>query len=174
MIASVASFIFVLVVLSIPTYGLYRKLDIMDIFALGAKDGMATILRMLPFIVGIFTSIRMLRASGFFDSIGYCLGPVFKAIGIPVELLPLILMRPFSGAASNALLVDLLKDQGGNSMVGMMAATIMGSTETTFYVVSFYFAAVSVRKIKYALWTSLMADVAGMMAAAYIVPKLFS
>lgn len=174
MIAQMSSFIFIVVVLGIPSYGLYRKVDIMNTFTRGAQDGMATVLKMTPFIIGMFTAIRMLRVSGFFEIASACLGPLLQYIGIPVELLPLMLMRPFSGSASNALLVDILKEHGGNSMIGMMAATLMGSTETTFYVVAFYFAAVSVRKIRYALWTSLLADVAGMFAAAYIVPWMFA
>lgn len=174
MLDFIASLLFLSVVIAIPTYGFYRKIDLMHFFSEGAHSGLETLKRLLPFLLGMFTAIRMLRASGFFDTMASWMAPLFTRLGVPSELLSLMLIRPFSGAASNAILVDILKEHGGNSLLGMMAATIMGSTETTFYVISFYFAAVGVKKIRYALWTSLLADVSGMLAAAYLVPWLFS
>lgn len=170
MSAMIASCVFVLLVLGIPSYGLYRGLDVMKLFKHGACDGMQVLYNMLPFILGLYTAIRMLRASGFFEMAANLLHPVFAMMSVPIELLPLILMRPFSGAASNAILVDILKEYGGDSVFGLMAATIMGSTETTFYIISFYFASVAIKKIRYALWTSLLADLVGMLVAIYIVP----
>jgi len=173
MMTFIASFIFMSMVLMIPVYGLYRKVDIFTAFGEGASDGVQTIMRMLPFVIGMFTAIRMLRASKFFETMSYILGPMLNSLGIPIEILPLMLIRPFSGAASNGFLVDILKEHGGNSMLGMMAATIMGSTDTTLYIIAFYFGAVGVKKMRYAFWTSLLADFAGMLVAVYLVPHMF-
>lgn len=168
----IASFLFLGFLLWILCYGLYRNIDVLKSFREGGKTGLDTMLNIAPLVVGMVTSVQMLRASGFLDALSHAIAPALTSIGLPSELLPLMFMRPFSGSASNALLVDLLKKHGGNSLIGMMGATIMGSTETTFFLITVYFSSVGVKKIRYALWTSLIADLCGMLAAAYWVARI--
>ena len=115
----------------------------------------------------------MLRASGAIEFISYAFSGVLSALGVPPEMLPLAIARPFSGSASNAILIDVISTYGPDSLYAKMAATIMGSTETTFYVVAVYVGAIGVRKTRYAVPAGLIADLAGLLAAVWISRWLF-
>src|SRR3990167_6245029 len=112
----------------------------------------------------MIVAIGMLRASGFFDVIAKLIGPSLNRLGMPTDLLPLAFIRPFSGSAANGIAAEIIHHNGGNSIVSKMAATIMGSTETTFYVIAVYFGAVQVRRTRHAIPTGLLADFAGIVA----------
>ena len=108
---------------------------------------------------------------------GYSLGalraPALKAVGMPPELLPLALIRPFSGSASTGMMAELIHAHGGNSLISKTAATMMGSTETTFYVIAVYFGAVNIRRTRHAIPAGLLADFAGIVAAVLICRYLY-
>ena len=163
----IVSFIFMLFVIGIPWYGLYRRVDIFALFSEGVKDGVQVITTMLPFILGMYTAVRMLRASGFFDNLNYVLSPLMIRIGIPVEILPLLMIRPFSGSASNGIFMDLLKEHGPESLVGIMGANILGSTETALYIITFYFGSLDIKKIRYTLVSCLLVYIIATCVAVY-------
>ena len=170
---SLSDFIFLSLVAGIPLYGYVRGISVFDSFVDGAKEGLPLIIKILPYLVAMIIAVGMLRASGAIEFMSYSLGGVLDLFGLPKEMLPLAIARPFSGAASNAILVDMINTYGPDSLFAKMAATIMGSTETTFYVIAVYFGAVGIKKTRYAVPAGLIADVAGLIAAVWISRWLF-
>jgi spore maturation protein B len=168
-----ATLLFLLFVVGIPLYGTYKKINVFNAFIDGAKQGFETTIGIVPHLVAMLVAIGMLRASGFFDSVSHVLGPLLHKIGMPVDVLPLALMRPFSGSAANGILVDIIHQHGGNSYVAYLAATIMGSTETTFYVIAVYFGVVNIRFTRHAIPAGLIADFVGIVASVIVCQYLF-
>lgn len=160
-------------VAGIPFYGALKKVSVFDAFVEGAKGGVETMVRIIPHLVALIVAIGMLRASGFFDLVGVYAGPFFERIGVPTEILPFALVRPFSGSAANGVMAELIHNHGGDAFISKLAATMMGSTETTFYVVAVYFGAVGIRKTRYAIPAGLLADLAGMIASIIVCRYLF-
>lgn len=158
----------------IPLYAMIKKVDVFDAFIIGAKQGFDTIVNIIPYLIAMMVAIGMLRASGFFELLGKSLGPVLIWIGMPPELLPLALIRPFSGSASTGIMAELIHQHGGNSFIAKAAATLMGSTETTFYVIAVYFGAVGIRRTRHAIPAGLLADLAGVIATVVVCRYLFT
>lgn len=160
-------------VVGIPLYGAYKKLDVFEVFVTGAKKGFETSISIIPNLIALMVAIAMLRASGFFELLFTLLAPVLNAIGMPSELLPLTLIRPFSGSAATGVMAEIIHENGGNSFISKAAATIMGSTETTFYVVAVYFGSVGIARTRHAIWAGLLADLAGIVASVCVCRYLF-
>ena len=158
----------------IPLYGMLKKIDVFDAFIVGAKQGFDTSVSIIPYLIAMMVAIGMLRASGFFELLAVWLGPLLAAIGMPSELLPLALIRPFSGSASTGVMAELIHEHGGNSFIAKAAATLMGSTETTFYVIAVYFGAVGIRRTRHAIPAGLLADLAGVIATVLVCRYLFT
>jgi spore maturation protein B len=169
----ISNIIFLLFVVGIPFYGAYKKINVFDSFVEGAKDGFQTAVNLIPYLVGMLLAIGMLRASGFFDLLQHAIAPILTRLNIPLDIIPLVLVRPFSGSAANGVLVDIIQQHGGDSAISKLAATIMGSTETTFYVVAVYFGAVNIRHTRFAIPAGLLADFAGMLTAIFVCRYLF-
>lgn len=173
-INQLSNWIFLSFVVGIPCYAGLKKINVFDAFVTGAKQGFETSISIMPYLIAMMVAIGMLRASGFFDLLNQLLGPVLIAIGMPPELLPLAIIRPFSGSASTGIMAELIHQYGGNSMIGKTAATIMGSTETTFYVIAVYFGAVGIKRTRHAIPAGLLADLAGIIASVVVCRYLFS
>lgn len=169
----VSNGIFLLFVLGIPFYGAWKKINVFDSFIEGSKEGFQTAVNLIPYLIAMMVAIGLLRASGFFELMQQLMQPLMNRFHLPTDILPLVLIRPFSGAASNGILADIIQHQGGDSWVSKLAATIMGSTETTFYVVAVYFGAVNIRHTRYAIPAGLLADLFGMIAAVIVCRMLY-
>ncbi len=154
-------------------YGHIRGVNVYDTFIEGAKEGLSTVLRIFPYMVAMFVAIGIFRTSGAMDVLVRLLSPLANLVGIPAEMLPLALMRPISGMASTGILGELYKTYGPDSFIGRAASTMMGSTETIFYTLSIYFGAVGIKKIRYTLWGSLLADIAGLVASVIVCTIVF-
>jgi len=161
------------VVVGIPLYSTRKKIDAFDAFVGGAKQGFEMSISLIPYLVAMLVAIGMLRASGFFVLMNQALSPFLNQMGMPAELLPLALVRPFSGAAATGVMAELMHTHGGNSFIAKTAATMMGSTETTFYVVAIYFASVNIRRTRHAIVAGLLADLAGIIASVMVCRYLF-
>lgn len=162
------------IISGICVFGYFRKVSVYDSFVEGAKEGVDLVVKIIPYFVAMVVAIGMLRASGAIDMISAWIAPSLTALGFPVDLLPLALVRPFSGAATNGVYVDILQQHGGNALVSHMAGTMMGSTETTFYVIALYFGAVNIQRIRHAAWAGLFADCVGVIASVVICKFLLS
>jgi len=158
----------------IPLYAaMRRKVPVYETFVEGAKDGFGTAINIIPHLVGMMVAISMFRASGAMELILSGVRPLFDAIGIPSEVLPLGLLRPLTGAGSLAFTADLIQTYGPDSMIGRIASTIQGSTDTTLYVLTVYFGAVGIRRTRYALKVGLFSDIVGFFAAVFICLYIF-
>nr|WP_309568595.1 spore maturation protein [Paenibacillus sp. sptzw28] len=157
----------------IPLYAAFRKIPVYETFIEGAKDGFGTAINILPHLVGMMVAISMFRASGAMDMLGALIKPLFDQMGIPSEVLPLGLLRPLTGAGSLAFTAELIKTYGPDSMIGRIASTIQGSTDTTLYVLTVYFGAVGIRRSRYALKVGLFSDIVGFAAAIVVCLYIF-
>ena len=146
-----------------------RGTDVYAALCAGAKNGLGVLRDILPPLVVLLTAIAMLRASGALDALCGVLSPLLTALGIPPECAPLMLLRPFSGSGALAVGGEIMRRYGPESTVGRTAAVMLGSTETTFYVVGVYFGAAGVRKTRYAIPAALIADAVGFVMAAATV-----
>ncbi|MEG0069334.1 spore maturation protein [Cetobacterium sp.] len=164
-----------MIILFIVSYAYFvKKVKVYEVFCEGAKEGFSTAVRIIPFLVAMLVAIGVFRASGAIDVIIKYLNPILEFIGMPGEVLPMAIMRPLSGGGSTGIMNDIFITYGPDSMVGRMASVMMGSTETTFYVLAVYFGAVSIRKTRHAVVAGLLADVAGILAAVWICNIMFS
>lgn len=154
-------------------WGLIRKVKVYDVFVDGAKEGFSVAVRIIPYLVAMLVAIAIFRASGAMDLLSACLAPLTSLIGMPPETLPMALMRPLSGSGSLGIMAELMKAHGPDSLIGVMASTMYGSSETTFYVLAVYFGAVGIKRTRHAVLAGVIADVAGMLAAVWIVNLLF-
>jgi spore maturation protein B len=160
--------VILLFVVGIPVYAHFRKVPVYDTFIEGAKEGFPLLIRLIPYFVGMLVAIGMLRASGAFDLLSNLLTPLLIHLGIPVEIVPIALIRPFSGSAATAAVADLLHNQGGNAYLSHLGAIVMNATEATFYVVAVYCGAANIRKIRHALTASLIVDITAMLTAIWV------
>lgn len=173
--STISSWMIPAIIVFIPLYAALRKKQpVYETFVDGAKDGFGTAIAIIPHLVGMMTAISMFRASGAMEMMLSAVRPLFDAVGIPSEVLPLGLLRPLTGAGSLAFTADLIETFGPDSMIGRMASTIQGSTDTTLYVLTVYFGAVAVRRSRYALKVGLFSDAVGFFAAILICLYIFA
>lgn len=159
--------------LLILVMGLVTEVKVYDVFAEGAKEGIATIVRIIPTLVGLIVAVGVFRASGALDFLVYITSPVAGLLGIPPEAMPLALLRPVSGSASLALVAETIRVYGPDSFVGRVVSTMMGSTETIFYTLAVYFGSVGIRNIRYTLIAALIADAVSVTAASWACAFIF-
>jgi spore maturation protein B len=153
--------------------GMFRKVKVYDVFIEGAKEGFQVAVKIIPFLVGILVAIGMFRASGAMELLLSALRPVASATGFPADLIPLAILRSLSGSGSLALTTDIIKTQGPDSLLARMAATMYGSTETTFYVLAVYFGSIGVRRTRHAVPAALVGDVVAAIATVAVCMWLF-
>ncbi len=154
-------------------YGAIKKVKIYEVFVEGAKEGFDVAVRIIPYLVAMLVAIGIFRAGGAMEILIYALTPVTNLIGMPAEALPMAIMRPLSGSGSLGIMAEIIATHGPDSFIGILVSTFFGSTETTFYVLAVYFGAVNIRKTRHALAAGLLADVAGIIGAVFIVNLLF-
>ena len=150
-----------------------RKVKVYDVFIEGAKEGFEVAVKIIPFLVGILVAIGMFRASGAMELLLAGLRPLAAATGFPAELIPLAILRSLSGSGSLALTTDIIKTQGPDSLLARMAATMYGSSETTFYVLAVYFGAIGVRRTRHAVPAALVGDVVAAIATVAVCMWMF-
>ena len=153
--------------------GIWKRVDCFSAFKEGAKDGIAAVFNILPALTGLMVSIYVFRESGALDLLVKALAPAGKLFGIPAEVLPLALLRPVSGSASLALLNDIFKMYGPDSIIGKISATLLASTETVFYVVTVYLAGCGIKKTRYIIPVALIAGFIGLIVACRVVIIFF-
>ena len=152
--------------LGVSALALGRRVDVYDVLLAGGKRGLELVKSILPALVMLLTAVELLRASGAMEALTRLLAPASAWLGIPPETLPLVLVRPLSGSAALAVGAELMTTYGPDSLIGRTAAIMLGSTETTFYTVSVYFAAAGVKRSRYAIPAALAADLTGFVAAS--------
>ena len=168
-----SAFVLPVLIVGFPLYGLIKKVAVYEEFVVGAKDGFKVAITIIPYLVAILFAIGMFRASGAMDFMISGLRPAFSWFGIPPEVLPMMIIRPLTGSGSAAIVLDMIQQFGEDSILVKMAATMFGSTETTFYVIAVYFGAVNVRKTRHAIPAGLIADGVALILSVFVVRWLF-
>ncbi len=161
------------IILSFIIYGAVKKVKIYEKFVEGAKEGFNVAVKIIPYLVAMLVAIGIFRAGGAMNILISILEPLTNLIGMPPEALTMAIMRPLSGSASLGIMTDIIAKYGADSYLGILVSTFFGSTETTFYVLAVYFGAVNIVRTRHAVAAGLLADVAGMLGALFIVKLLF-
>ncbi|HIY63483.1 MAG TPA: spore maturation protein [Candidatus Mediterraneibacter stercoripullorum] len=160
-----SDFIVPFIILSVVVYGLLKGLNVYDSFIKGARSGFITVIRIMPTLIGLMAAVGILRASGFLDFLAEIIGRFSDHIGFPGELVPLSIVKMFSSSAATGLLLDIFKEFGTDSRIGLIASISMCCTETIFYTMSVYFMTAGVRRSRYTLAGALIATFAGLAAS---------
>lgn len=156
-----------------PLCAAIRRVRVYEEFVTGAREGFEIAIRVIPYLVAMLVAVGTFRAAGGVDILGRALSPVLEMLRLPVDLLPMALTRPLSGSATIGLFAELTKALGPDHIVTRMGGTLLGSTETTFYVVAVYFGSVSVRRVRHALLAGLLADLGGIIASVVVCRAVF-
>ncbi len=154
-------------------YGTFKKVRVYDSFVAGAKEGPGIILNIFPYLLAIFVAIKGFQASGAFDFLRNLFYNSLASLDLPLEVISMAIIKPLSGSASTALFTDIVKTAGPDSTAARLSAVIMGSAETTFYVLAVYLGAVGIRKTRYLVPVCLMADFIGIVVAILVVRWIF-
>ncbi|MCI5688033.1 spore maturation protein [Anaerovoracaceae bacterium 42-11] len=157
------------VIALVAFYAICKKVPVYSVFTEGAKEGFSTAIMIIPYLVAMLCAIGMFRASGAMDWLCGLLSPVTELIGLPSEVLPMAIMRSFSGGGAEGMMADLLATYGTQSQIGRIASVALGSTETTFYVVAVYFGSVGISNTRHSIAAGLLGDLASLIAATLIV-----
>ncbi|MBS4029026.1 MAG: spore maturation protein [Ignavibacteriales bacterium] len=160
-------------ILFIVAYGAIKKVKVYELFVEGAKEGFNVGVRIIPFLVAMLVAIGVFRSSGAMDFLATLLAPLTNLIGMPAEALPVAIMRPLSGSGTLGLISEVMKTHGPDSLIGRMVSVIMGSGETTFYVLAVYFGSVSISKTRHAVPAGIIADIVGILMSVWIVNWMF-
>jgi spore maturation protein SpmA len=165
------SLILLILIIGILAAGVYKKVPVFDAFIDGAKDGFGVVLKIIPYLVGMLVAIRVFRDCGALDYIVHSIGYLVKAAGLNTDFvpsLPTAIMKPFSGSGARGMMIDTMNAYGPDSFVGKLACTFQGSADTTLYILALYFGSVGIKKVRYALWAGILADIIGVVAAIFI------
>lgn len=154
-------------------HGWIKGVNMYDSFVEGAAEGFKTSIRIMPYLVAIFIAVGIMRKSGSIDYLINFADPLMTFMGVPSEVLPLVIMRPISGSGALAILKDILNTYGPDSFVGRLSSTMMGSAETIFYTMAVYFGSVGIKKGRHTLGAALISHLASMIAAVVVCTYLF-
>lgn len=172
MIVFLSDCIVPIMIFGIVTYGMLEKVKVYDEFICGAKKGMHTVIQIVPTLIGLMIGVGILRTSGFLEFLANILGNLTAHIGFPAQLMPLAIIRMFSSSAATGLALDIFKEYGTDSRIGLIASVMMSCTESVFYTMSVYFMAVKIKKTRYTLAGALISTLAGIIASVWIVGKM--
>lgn len=166
--ANFSNIIIPVIIFYIVASAVINKVKVYEEFVNGAKEGIKTVVQILPTLVGLMVGVGVLRASGFMNFIGGLLGRFTEGIGIPADIVPLIIVKMFSSSAATGLVLDIFKTHGTDSYVGMITSILMSCTETIFYTMSVYFLAAKVSKTRYTLAGALVSMLSGLIASVFL------
>lgn len=171
-LAHISDIIIPVLIFFIVGYGIVSKVKVYESFLEGAKDGLKIVLDIVPTLIGLLVAVGMLRASGFFELLGRLLGPMTEKVGLPAQLMPLLIVKLFSSSAATGLVLDIFKTAGPDSYAGMLTSILMSCTETVFYTMSVYFLAAKVTKTRYTLIGALLSTLAGTIASVILTMQM--
>lgn len=170
---NISNLIIPILVLGIIAYGVIKKINIYDVFVEGSKESYDMALTMFPCMLAMIFGVNIFIKSGVLEYIFGFFQNILDFLRIPIEIIPMAIMRPISGSSSLAILNTILENYGPDSFIGRLASVIQGSTDTTFYILTLYFGSIGIKKIRYSLWAGLAADVIGIVSAIIIANFMF-
>ncbi len=160
-------------VIVIVAYVAIKKVKVYEAFVEGAKEGFNVGVRIIPYLVGMLVAIGIFRASGAMEILASWIAPATRLIGMPAEALPMALIRPLSGSGALGVMSEIIKAHGPDSIIGRMVSIMMGSSETTFYVLAVYFGAIGITRTRQAVPAGIIADITALLAAVWITNLIF-
>ena len=161
-----------IIVVIIITYGMIKGKKVYEWFIEGAKEGLKVCLNIFPYLLAMIIAVNIFREAKLLDLLNNMIAPLAALIGLPKEIIPLVLIKPLSGSGAIGILTDILKTYGADSYVGLIASVIMGTTETIFYTITVYFGAIQIKKIRHTLWAAILADLTAIIISVLLVSKL--
>ena len=170
---NISVYILPLMIFGILIAGIIKKVPIYEEFIEGAKDGFKVSVSIIPYLVAIIVGISMFKASGAIDLITNAIGGLMAKLYIPVDIIPIMITRSLSGSATLGLFSDIANTYGAESYITKLAAIMVGSSETTFYVLAVYFGSIGIKKYRYALLTGIIADITGIVLAILVARVFF-
>lgn len=162
---SIIPIIFVIIII----YGMIKGRKVYEWFIEGAKEGINVCLRIFPYLLAMIIAVQIFKDAHLLDLLNNFIAPVVNLIGLPKELIPLVLIKPLSGSGAVGIFTDIVKTFGPDTKIGLIASVIMGTTETIFYTITVYFGAVKVKKIRHTLWAAVFADITAIIMAIFVV-----
>lgn len=162
-----------IIIIFITTYGMIRGVKVYECFVEGAKEGLIICMKIFPYLLAMLIAVGVLRESKALDYFIALVKPAVQVIGLPAEVVPLVLVKPLSGSGALGIFAETLSKFGPDSYIGRVASIVMGSTETIFYTLTVYFGAVGVKKIRHTLWAAIMADLAAIIMAVTLARIMF-
>lgn len=161
-----------IIVVIIITYGMFKGRKVYDWFVEGAKDGLKVCMNIFPYLLAMIIAVSIFREAKLLDMLNNLIAPIVRVIGLPKEVVPLVLVKPLSGSGAMGIFTDILKNYGPDTFIGLVASVIMGTTETIFYTVTVYFGAVKIKKVRHTVWAAVMADMTAIIMAILMVKIL--
>lgn len=168
-----SNFILPFIVFLILLYAAYKKVNVYDVFIEGAKESFEMIYHMFPSLLAMIFGVNIFLKSKILDGFLNNISHLLTFFHIPKEIVPMAIIRPISGSSSLAILNVIFEKYTPDSYIGRIASTLQGSTDTTFYILTLYFGCIGIKKIRYAMWAGLLADLAGIIASIAFVQFLF-
>lgn len=170
---NVSALVIPLLLALVAAWGMGKRVNVYSALTHGAEEGLTVLVHIIPNLVGLLTAVAMFRASGAMDALSGVFAPVLKALGIPPETAPLMLIRPVSGGGALAVGSELMTSYGPDSYIGRVAAVMLGSTETTFYTIAVYYGSAGIQRTRHTIPAALTADLTGFVASALAVRLFF-
>ena len=171
-LSNISNIIIPVIIFYIVAYGLSNRCNVYEDFIRGAKDGFHTVIQIMPTLIGLMVAVGILRASGFLEFFGGLFSGVAERLGFSAELVPLMFVKMFSSSAATGLVLDIFKNHGPDSLIGLTTSIMMSCTETIFYTMSVYFLAAKVTKTRYTLKGALLATLAGIAASIVLASRM--
>ena len=162
---SIIPIIFLLII----TYGMFKGRKVYEWFIEGAKDGLKVTLRIFPYLLAITIAVQIFKEANLMNLLNNLIAPIGNLIGLPKDLIPLLIIKPLSGSGAIGVFTDIIKSFGPDTRTGLIASVVMGSTETIFYTITVYFGTVKVKKIRHTLWAAVFADMTAIIMSILMV-----
>lgn len=167
------SWIIPIIIFTVFTHAHFKKIRVFEVFIEGAMEGLGMTVKLIPYLISIYVAVGIFRESGAIDILVNILSPILRALMVPTEAFFMSVVRSLSGPAALGMMMEIFENHGPDSYLGRLASVLLGSSDTTFYVVAVYFGSVGIKKPRYSVPVGLFADFASLVASIYITRKLF-
>lgn len=158
-----------IIVVIILFYGMIKGRKVYEWFIEGAKEGLFVCMRIFPYLLAMIVAVQIFKGANLLELVNNIISPLSRAIGLPEEVVPLVLIKPISGSGAVGMFTEIIKTYGADTFIGLVASVIMGTTETIFYTITVYYGAAKIKKIRHTLWAAVIADITAIIAAIIVV-----
>lgn len=158
-----------IIVVIILFYGMVKGRKVYEWFIEGAKEGLFVCMRIFPYLLAMIVAVQIFKSANLLELVNNIVSPLSRVIGLPEEVVPLVLIKPISGSGAVGMFTEIIKTYGADTFIGLVASVIMGTTETIFYTITVYYGVAKIKKIRHTLWAAVIADITAIIAAITVV-----